>query len=41
MSTYRKAVAGNSYGAVVAAENRILEDFSRDIAEAIRGLAAE
>ncbi|GBE15508.1 hypothetical protein BMS3Abin14_01574 [bacterium BMS3Abin14] len=38
MSTYRVHVAEHSYDAVVAAENRILEDFSRDVAKAIRGL---
>lgn len=38
VSTYREPVAGQSYGAVVAADNRALEDFSRDVAKAIRGL---
>jgi uncharacterized lipoprotein YmbA len=41
MSTYRKPVIGQSYGAVVAAENQVLEDFSRDVAEAIKELVGK
>lgn len=41
ISTYRKPLSGSSYNAVVAAENSLLEDLSRDVAAEIAGMAAK
>jgi len=38
-STYRHTVEGGDYGALVAAENRALEDLCREIAAAIDGVS--
>ena len=38
--TYREPLSGSSYGAIVAAENSLLEDLSRDVAAEIARMTA-